>query len=204
MSVLDLLTIVSIVIILLVLFFFLANYFFSKTDYTTIESAEKRAGRQGERFASQVIREILNEKDVLLTNVKIAYEGKKTELDNVIINNRGVFIIEVKNYSGALVGGEDDYEWIQSKFTYAGNYYHKQVKNPIRQVKRQIYILSGLLKKYGFDVWVEGYAFLVEMNSPVESEHILRTQKDISEAIHSGTNNNLKERVKIGIVELLS
>ena len=109
------------------------------------ESEARRAGRRGEHFASRLISEVLNDRDILLTNVKLSYDGKRTELDNVIINNRGVFIIEVKNYSGMLVGEEDDFEWVKNKVTDAGNIDQKTVKNPIPQVKRQIYILSGRL-----------------------------------------------------------
>ena len=35
----------------------------------------------------------------MLTNIKISFEEREAELDNVVINNRGVFIIEVKNYN---------------------------------------------------------------------------------------------------------
>lgn len=58
----------------------------------------------------------------------------------MVINRYGVFIIEVKNYKGELVGNGDDYEWKKYKTTGAGNTYEKTVKNPIRQVKRQIHM----------------------------------------------------------------
>ena len=35
----------------------------------------------------------------MLTNIKIPFEERDAELDNVVLNNRGVFIIEVKNYN---------------------------------------------------------------------------------------------------------
>ena len=167
------------------------------------ESEARRAGRRGEHFASRLISEVLNDWDILLTNVKLSYDGKRTELDNVIINNRGVFIIEVKNYSGMLVGEEDDFEWVKNKVTDAGNIYQKTVKNPIPQVKRQIYILSGRLKQRKLDVWVEGYVFFVERNSPVRSDYVLDTRRDIDRVIHHGTDNNLSNAEKKRIVDAL-
>ena len=71
-----------------------------------IETPEKKAGRLGERFATGIIREILQEEDLLFTNVPVFADGKQTELDNVIINPNGVFIIEVKNLHGTLYGDE--------------------------------------------------------------------------------------------------
>ena len=160
-----------------------------------IETPEKQAGRLGEEYATSVIEDALNKNDVLLTNVEITVEGKPTELDNVVINDKGVFIIEVKNYSGQLSGDEDDFEWIKTKETEAGNQYQKTVRNPIKQVKRQEYILSKLLKNHGIWVWVKGYVFFVEQNSPVNSECVLETSKDIDIAIHSKSKNHLDKRM---------
>ena len=79
------------------------------SDVQTL-SPEKVAGKRGEAAAANIIRSVLRKGDLLLTNVEIDCDGKKTELDNVIVNKNGVFIIEVKNYSGSLVGCESDFE----------------------------------------------------------------------------------------------
>lgn len=167
-------------------------------------SEEKRAGQYGEQIAKRVIEEVLNENDTLLTNVSVSFNGKETEIDNVIVNNRGVFIIEVKNYNGVLTGSEDEFRWTKDKLTPVGNYYRTTVKNPIKQVKRQVYILSGFFKDQGIKVWVEGYAFLVNGNSPVKSKFVLKSHQDINDAIHCGKNNNLTRALKDRIVEILS
>ena len=60
------------------------------------ESGQKRAGRQGENYVCDLICQVLKEKDLLFSNVPIEIEGKRTELDHIIVNNRGIFIIEVK------------------------------------------------------------------------------------------------------------
>ena len=194
-----LLTGIVITAVVILLAFLLALVSKGGTD----ESEARRAGRRGEHFASHLISEVLDDRDILLTNVKLSYDGKRTELDNVIINNRGVFIIEVKNYSGMLVGEEDDFEWVKNKVTDAGNIYQKTVKNPIPQVKRQIYILSGRLKQRKINVWVEGYVFFVERNSPVRSDYVLDTRRDIDRVIHHGTDNNLSNAEKKRIVDAL-
>ena len=168
-----------------------------------IETPEKRAGRLGEEYATSVIEDVLNKDDILLTNVKIAVDGKRTELDNVVINDKGVFIIEVKNYSGQLSGDEDDFEWVKNKETEAGNQYQKTVKNPIKQVKRQEYILSKLLKNHGIWVWIKGYVFFVEQNSPVNNECVLETRKDIDNALHSASRNHLNRKTIEEIKSLL-
>ena len=122
----------------------------------------------------------------------------------MVVNKYGVFIIEVKNYKGELVGNEDDYEWEKYKTTDAGNTYEKTVKNPIRQVKRQIHILAQYLKYYGVDVWVKGYVILLCRNSPVDSELVLGSIADIDRVLHTPDRTRLDKKTVEKIVELLS
>ena len=198
----DFSVIVSIFIFLAV--FVIILIIISRVFGLRIESPERRAGRLGERFASSLISETLEEGDVLLTNVRIFADGKQTELDNVIINCYGIFIIEVKNYYGEIFGDEDEHEWVKNTITPAGNIYQKSVKNPIKQVKRQIYILSSLLKENGLNVWIEGYVFFVERNCPVDSDFVLETTDDIYNAIHTASRNRLSVDTRSKIISLLS
>lgn len=155
------------------------------------ETPEKRAGRQGEHIATDIIKSVLREEDYLFTNVSVSYNGKCTELDNIVVNKYGVFIFEVKNYKGRLYGEEDDYNWKQYKDDGYGNTLVKEVKNPIKQVKRQIYILAKYLEYY--HVWVEGYAILIQDNSPVQSKYLLESVKDIDRSIHTFNGNRLSK-----------
>ena len=169
------------------------------------EGPVRRAGRMGEQKATHIIRSVLREDDRLFTNVQVRYEDKPAELDNVIVNKFGVFIIEVKNYNGILTGNEDDYEWVKYHTTDAGNTYSKTVKNPIKQVKRQIYVLAKFLEYYGsVRVWIEGYALLLHGNSPVVSNYILSDIQDIDKAIHTPGRNRLTPKNVEEITKLLS
>jgi len=168
-----------------------------------IESSQKQAGRRGEIFARRVIQEILRDDDILLNNVKLYADNKQAEADNIIINSRGIFIFEVKHLRGTLLGDEDTYDWLQIKDAGYGNTYQKTVKNPIKQVKRQIYILSKLLKDNGTNIWIEGYVFFVQGNSPVHSDYVVDTQADIDRIIHDGNNQNISEIAINNIREIL-
>lgn len=194
---------IAIIVIVIVIIAIIAA---ANSDYpdSVFEPPERLAGRRGEEFASNVIRKVLRDGDCLFTNVEISYEDKRTELDDVVVNKYGVFIIEVKNYNGRLVGSEDDYEWQKYHTTDAGNTYVKTVKNPIKQVKRQIYILARFLDYYGEIVWVSGYAILLQGNSPVDSEYILSSLGDIDRAIHTRGRNRLDLRTVEAVAKLLS
>ncbi len=148
------------------------------------ETPEKRAGRQGEKYATDEIKKCLDSDDCLLTNVCLEYNGKPAELDNLVINRSGVYIIEVKTYRGRLFGNADDYKWEKYKVTEAGNVYEERVKNPIKQVKRQVYVLANYLRSNGIRVWVSGYAYFVYNNCPVENDAVLESLDDIYNALH--------------------
>ena len=199
------LIVIAIIVIFIVAFVKDKNSgnYYSGTDYHA-PPPERLAGRQGERYAADIIYDLLQEGDYLLTNVSFSYDDRPAELDNVIVNKHGVFIIEVKNYNGVLVGDEDDYEWKKYHTTAAGNTYKKLVKNPIKQVKRQIYLLASYLDYYGINVWVSGYALLLHANSPVESDSVLSTIEDIDKAIHTPGRNKLNSDTVEAIVNLLS
>ena len=52
----------------------------------------------------------------IIPNVEVIYEGKHSEMDNVIVGETGVFIVETKNKVGSISGALDDYEWVQTLF----------------------------------------------------------------------------------------
>lgn len=97
-----------------------------------------------------------------------------------------------------------NYEWIKYKISRGGNTYSKQVRNPIKQVRRQVYILAHFLRSYGISVWVEGYVLLVNNNSPVHNGTVLESLEEIDCAIHGRSYNSLGEKTVIEIKKLLS
>lgn len=174
----------------------------SSLDWT-FESASERAGRHGEEIAAEIISRVLGEGDHLLTNIEITYDGRRAEMDCIVVNKFGAFIFEVKNYSGQLVGDEDDYEWQKIKITDTGNMYAKQVKNPIRQLKRQVYLLAHYLQSHRIRVWVDGYVILLHQNSPVDSGYVISSLSDIDRAVHTEGKNRLRPKDMERIITLL-
>lgn len=114
-----------------------------------------------------------------------------------------MFIIEVKNYVGYIEGKEEDKNWRKYKITNAQNIYGKTVRNPIPQVKRQVHLFAGYLKSHGINVWVKGYAMLVNKNSPIKSEYILSDTDEINKAIHTKDRALLSDSKIEQIKELL-
>ena len=160
-------------------------------------TAEKKAGNEGEAMVSDIIRGVLHRGDVLITGVEFNHEGKRTEIDELIINSGGVFIIEVKNYSGVLRGRKEDEKWLREKHFSGSNTETETIRNPIGQLKREIHILSQVIKAEGIkDVWVEGYVYFVQGNSPIRDEMILKNSRDIDRAIHGKKHGKMSPERK--------
>lgn len=135
--------------------------------------------------------------------MNISIHGRNTELDYVVINNNGIFIFEVKNFSGKLVGNEDDQYWNKYKISSGNKEYIKEIRNPIKQLKREIYLLKEYLKYYGVDLWIEGYVLFVNMNSPVESEYTINDQSEIDDILHLRRNQELTKNQIEKIISIL-
>lgn len=135
--------------------------------------------------------------------MNISIHGRNTELDYVVINNNGIFIFEVKNFSGKLVGNEDDQYWNKCKISSGNKEYIKEIRNPIKQLKREIYLLKEYLKYYGVDLWIEGYVLFVNMNSPVESEYTINDQSEIDDILHLRRNQVLTKNQIEKIISIL-
>ncbi len=198
-----LIMIITAVLILSVIVIIVVAICEAQSQKTEDEFLAEEAGRYGELRATEIIKKCLDDDDRLFTNITVFYDGKETELDNVIVNKYGVFIIEVKNYNGSLVGREEDFEWTKYHTTEAGNTYTKIVKNPIKQVKRQVYILARHFEENGAKVWVKGYTLLLNNNSPVENEYVLKSTKDIYHALHTADRTYLSVALIKKIIKII-
>lgn len=78
---------------------------------------------------------------VVLKNVYVPMKGKTTELDLLMLHEKGIFVFESKNYSGWIFGGEAQLHWTQSLPNGQKNRFY----NPIRQNRTHIKALAEYL-----------------------------------------------------------
>lgn len=189
--------------IIVIIFFVIILFIILLLSLSNGEDQKRIAGKEGELQAKKILNHYLNENGLLLNNVNISIHGRNTELDYVVINNNGVFIFEVKNFSGKLVGNEDDQYWNKYKISRGNKEYIKEIRNPIKQLKREIYLLKEYLKYYGVDLWIEGYVLFVNMNSPVESEYTVNDKSEIDDILHLRRNQVLTKNQIEKIISIL-
>lgn len=157
----------------------------SKT--TSFEDRDKneieKAGELGESEVSIRLSEIASKYNGYLIN-RLIFEDKynkkySTDIDHILITRGGVFVIETKNYSGIVVGKEDEDEWVCLK---KGNRKNEVFRNPIKQ--NQLHIRN--LKK------------VFNVNPPKMTSVVIFVRTDIT-SIVSNCVYNLDEA--IGAIE---
>lgn len=192
--------IVALILVCIFLLFILRGFLHRKHEEREI----KKAGNRGEKLFTDMISGVLRPNDIMLNNVNIEVDGKQTEIDTLIINENGIFIIEVKNYHGTLSGQIDDYSWTKTKISPGGNVFTKEVKNPIKQMKRQTYLLSQYLKSNNIRIWINGYVFFAYQNSPVYDACVLDNIYDFDRIIHQSQERTYNQKIIDRAVSILS
>ena len=150
-------------------------------------------GIQGEEKSQNVLSKLPSSYQIL-SNIPVFYEGQKGEIDNLILSSRGIVIVESKNYGGNISGNEQDREWTQNKRSHQGNVYSNTIKNPVKQVSRQVYILSQILKENGIRCWIDGYVFMAGGQCVTDSDRVFTDERKLLQTIlSSGKENALSE-----------
>lgn len=120
----------------------------------------ERIGEIGEQKALDIFRQLDNSYTIF-HNINIQYDGKTSQLDNILICKYGIFIIEIKNMNGHIFGSCDDYELTQEKISHSKEKYESTFYNPIKQVNTHIYRLSNYLRLHGIRYYINGMVFFV-------------------------------------------
>ena len=118
------------------------------------------SGHNGERALFKIIRHINWGADsAVFTNLPVVFRKNRSEIDMLLVGERGIVIIEVKNHSGIITGNSSDDFWLQRKKFSGGKSTEKKMLNPLIQLRRQRGIIKSLLREQGLDVWVENLLY---------------------------------------------
>ena len=117
-----------IIIIILVLLFFIAKAILKSPKFKGIKGENKVKKKLGNSISNQ--KYVLN--DIIIK------EGENTsQIDHVVINKFGIFVIETKNYAGQIYGNDYDQEWTQVlQYGKVKNKFYSPVKQNLTHINR--------------------------------------------------------------------
>ncbi len=116
-----------------------------------------KAGLQGENTAADVLKG-LPEGYTVVRNAVIEHQGRRSELDLIVVGKTGVFVVETKNMKGHIYGDCSDNMWRKEKHR-GNNVYKDEFYSPVKQVSTHVYRLAGYLRERGVRVFVEGAVY---------------------------------------------
>lgn len=101
-------------------------------------NSSKIKGNKGEKYVNSILKEIPDSK--VLRDIVLKSEFGTSQIDNILISSKGIFVIETKNYSGWIFGNENSKYWSQSIYKKKSKFF-----NPIRQNYGHIKAIEGYL-----------------------------------------------------------
>lgn len=133
-----------------------------------IKSMDKRmkrlyAGVEGELRALDSVAG-LDDNCFVFANVEIWLDGHRNETDLIVVSPTGLTIVEVKNYSGIILGDLSQPEIIQRKYRKNRKYSDEPRSNPVHQIEAPAQKLTEFLKRKGISVFVRRCALFIHDN----------------------------------------
>lgn len=118
----------------------------------------KGKGWWGEQRVKLVLGRTKRGRRYVLNGMIIQFDhGGTTEIDHVVVNPRGVFVIETKNRAGKIYGTEEAEEWVQ---VLAGGKVRNKMRNPLLQngahVRHVSHVLAERIHVTSAVVFVQG------------------------------------------------
>ena len=125
-----------------------------------------RSGISGEWVTAEEL-SLLPDDYTIFQDIEVEYDGKISEIDNIVVGKSGVFIVESKNHGGVIAGDYEDTYWTQDKISRGGRLYSKEIYSPVKQVSTHIYRLANLLRDNGVFTYVRGIVYFTNENTSV-------------------------------------
>jgi hypothetical protein len=146
--------------------YFLGLYLFDRLLLKRLDKQidNYRVGQEGEDKVVEVILQTLDGNWSLFRNISLPGRNK-ADLDAVLVGPSGVWVLEIKNFSG-------EYRNIGEQWEYrAGNRWKPHKKSPSRQAQNNAARLGNFLKADDITQWVTPAAIWANQESPLTVEN---------------------------------
>lgn len=130
-------------------------------------STPKAKGKRGEHLVRRIIGKTKVNEKYVFNDYIIENGDKSSQIDHILINPYGVFVIETKNYSGKIYGSKNQDKWIQ---VLQYGKIKNELYNPLKQNATHIYRLKNILGDVPFRSLV---VFTQNNTEHISSENVI-------------------------------
>lgn len=149
------------------MYFFITLLFILFIGFAVYLKRPSTRGKRGERKVGFAIGKTVENERYVINDLILVNEGKSSQIDHVVINPRGIFVIETKNYSGEIYGTENQREWTQ---VLAHGKVKNKLYNPLKQNATHVYNVKkivGNLPVYSLVVFVQNNTRHIDANGVI-------------------------------------
>ena len=147
------------------------------------------SGFRGEKSLLKSVKK-LGEGYTVFANLPVRYKKNRSEIDLLVMCDRFIVIIEVKNHSGYIYGNHKDDYWTQRKIYRDGKTTETLMTSPIKQMRRQRDIIKSILRANDLDQWVDTVLYFsapsvhlyLDLN---DSDNVCSNEKELLEFLRS-------------------
>lgn len=119
----------------------------------------------------------------VLNNILFDTKTKSCQIDHILINKNGIFVIETKNYSGRIYGNDNQLEWTQVlQYGRVKNKFY----NPVKQNQTHIYELKNIIDK---ETPVKSLIVFVQGNTKYISSDYVYKRSQIKSVVRKKIND---------------
>lgn len=127
-------------------------------------------------------------KKVLINLYLPKEDGNTCEVDAILINKYGIFVIESKGYSGWIFGSDNNKMWLQTIYKYKNKFY-----SPVLQNRNHIKILAKILDIDDMNIFKSYIVFsnrceIKKMNIKKENLRVIKREQ-LNETLKNDYNN---------------
>jgi hypothetical protein len=151
----------ALMILGMVLLFYLLDRVINRLDKSV---AHHRKGQEGEEHVTRIIQQSLDGEWTLFRNIELPGRNQG-DLDSVLIGPPGVWVLEIKNFTGPYRNIGEQWEYMKN------NRWSTSKSSPSRQAKNNAVRLGEFLKADGIKQWITPAVVWANPDSPVTIEN---------------------------------
>lgn len=155
------------------------------------------SGKQGERAVSRRLGETLEGEKYVFNDYRFKVGEQTVQIDHIVVNQNGIFVIETKNYSGTIYGDDEQREWTQ--ILGYGNVVNK-FYSPVKQNASHIYHLKSFIPK---NIGIKSVIVFVQGNIEHIKSRSVIALNEIRYCLKSDWGNSLNNLQIERVVKLL-
>jgi len=127
-------------------------------SYKTRTDRTREKGKEGEAIVAEYLKKYMGLHGKIINDSYFDGDRCSSQIDHILINENGVYVIETKNFEGTIYGDAEHENWL----CYYPNGEHKQFYNPVKQNNGHVNVVKKILPEnapvFGIVVFVQNNA----------------------------------------------